>query len=465
MRTMIYGAVLVLALALAACNPVEKDENTGQSTDQTSGTAATASQPVKLGFNLELTGNAATFGISAKKGAEIAIDEINEAGGLLGHPVEVTYEDNQSMPGPAANVAQKLINVDKADVLIGAVGSSQSIAMAKVAEEAGVPMVTPASTNPAVTVDDTGKVRKYVFRTCFTDDFQGEGIVDFAVNGPIQAKRAVVFYDAENDYSVGIYETIKRVAPAKGLDIVAEDAYLSTSETDFRAKLNKFKSYDFDVLIVPGYYNQVGMIANQAREVGLDQPLLGGDGFDSPELYRVAGENIVGSYFTNHYAADDMDPAVQGYIRKYKEYEGGEIPDAMSILTYDAVKVVASVIADIGSTGHDAVAAGLANVKGFKGAAGTITIDANHNATKKLVVLKIGEGGQFQWVYTYDPLATGQTPAAGETPPPGEVEPDGAPAEEETAESSAAAGDESETAEAQDAVDDMNSEAEELENT
>jgi branched-chain amino acid transport system substrate-binding protein len=385
-------------------------------------------------------------------------------------PIETVFDDNQSMPQPAANVASKLINQDKVDVLIGAVGSSQSIAMAKVADEAHVPMVTPASTNPSVTLDEAGQVRQYVFRTCFTDDFQGEGIVDFAVNGPIKAKNAVVFYDAENDYSVGIYETVKRVAPVKGLAIVAEDAYLGQSETDFRAKLTKFKGYDFDVLIVPGYYNQVGMIANQAREVGLDQPLLGGDGFDSPELYRVAGDNIVGSYFTNHYAADDMDPAVQGYIRKYKEYQGGEIPDAMSILTYDAVKVVASVIEKVGNTDHDAIAQALADVQDFKGAAGTITINAQHNATKKLVVLEIGAGGQFQWVYTYDPLA-GQPSVAEET----SGEEDSAPPEEGDAASEgdqitggddeAAENNDDEMSEAEDAVGEMNETAKELENT
>jgi len=414
MRRVLHLVLLAILMTWGtmACNPVDEEGGTqGQQTQTpaddggTSGVPAAIDRPVKLGFNLEDTGDAATFGKSAKKGAEIALEEINDAGGILGYPVEAVFDDNQSMPGPSANIASKLINQDKVDVLIGAVGSSQSIAMAKVADEAGVPMVTPASTNPTVTLDDDGNVRRYVFRTCFTDDFQGEGIVDFAVNGPIQAERAVIFYDAENDYSVGIYDTIKAVAPGKGLEIVAEDAYLKSQEADFRAKLNKFKAHSFDVLIVPGYYNSVGMIANQAREVGLIQPLLGGDGFDSPELYRVAGPSIVGSFFTNHYASDDMDPAVQGYIQTYREHHGGNVPDAMSILTYDAVKVVADAIERAGSVNREAVTEALAQVSGFRGAAGTITIDEKHNATKKLVVLEIGEGGAFQWVYTYDPLA------------------------------------------------------------
>ena len=409
MRNILSLLLLVLLIGLAACNPVEEntdgDSSENQDGRKPSFDTEAETGPVLLGFNLEETGDAATFGISAHTGAEIALAEIEAAGGILGRPVEAIFDDNQSMPQPAASVASKLIHKDKVHVLIGAVGSSQSLAMAKIANEAGIPMVTPASTNPTVTLDQDGKVLNYVFRTCFTDDFQGEGIVNFAVNGPIAAKQAVIFYDAENDYSVGIYETIKRVAPGLGLEIVAEDAYLKGSETDFRSKLNKFKAHEFDVLIVPGYYNQVGMIANQAREVGLEQPLLGGDGFDSPELYKVAGDNIVGSYFTNHYSADDMDPAVQGFIRKYKEHSGGNTPDAMAILAYDAVNVVADAIERAGSTDPDAIRDALAATKAYKGAAGSITIDEKHNATKKLVVLEIGEGGQTHWVYTYDPLA------------------------------------------------------------
>jgi branched-chain amino acid transport system substrate-binding protein len=414
----LLAAILLLA-TLAACNPVDEDNSTGtpsttsggpqtSQADGAGGDDATGSddsaEPVKLGFNLELTGDAATFGLSAQKGAEIAIEELKEEGGIMGRPVETVFDDNASQSAQAAQVASKLINQNNVDVVIGAVGSSQSIAMARIAEEAQVPMVTPASTNPAVTVEN-GEVRGYVFRTCFTDDFQGEGIVDFAVNGPLAAKQAVIFYDAENDYSVGIYETVKAVAPDMGLEIVAEDSYLSKSEQDFRPKLNRFKQAEFDVMIVPGYYNDVAKIANQARELGLEQPLLGGDGFDSPDLWKNAGANIEGSYFTNHYAADDMDPAVQNYISKYKQRYGGAVPDAMSILTYDAVHVVADAIERAGSTEPDAIAAALAQTAGYKGAAGSITINELHNATKKLVVLEVGEGGNLSWVYTYDPLS------------------------------------------------------------
>lgn len=429
-------AAIFALLLFAACTPID-EETTGDSSENQQGRkpdykqgSEDTTEPVKLGFNLELSGDAVTFGVSAREGAEIALQEIREAGGILGREVETVFDDNQSKPDAAANVASKLIHQDNVDVLVGAVGSSQSIAMAKTAEDAGVPMVTPASTNPAVTMDADGEVRDYVFRTCFTDDFQGEGIVDFAVNG-LGAEKAVIFYDAENDYSVGIYETIKRVAPSLGLAIVTEDAFNKSSESDFRAKLSKFKDHEFDVMIVPGYYNQVGLIANQAREIGITQPLLGGDGFDSEELYNVAGENIVGSYYTNHYAQDDMDPAVQEFISKYKANYGGRVPDSMAILGYDAVKVVADAIKRAGTTDPQTVAEALANTENYKGAAGTISITEKHNALKKLVVLKITEGGKLQWVYTYDPLAeegtaVGTTDTATENP-----EHDGTAAEDE----------------------------------
>ncbi len=184
---------------------------------------------------------------------------------------------------------------------------------------------------------------------------------------------------------------------------MAENSFLASTETDFRTKLSQFKAQQFDVLIVPGYYNQVALIANQARELGLKQPLIGGDGWDSPDLWKVAGKNIEGCYFTNHYASDDKDPAVQDFIRKYKERNGGTVPDSMAILGYDATMLAADAITRAGSTDPAAIAKALAETADFKGAAGVITMSDKHNATKKLVVLKVGAGGVFNWVYSYDP--------------------------------------------------------------
>jgi branched-chain amino acid transport system substrate-binding protein len=402
---------LMLAL-LAGCNPTDEDDSgqdqggLGPGPDKTAGSSgnAAAGGPVKLGFVFEETGDAATFGQSSRKGAEMALEEINAAGGLLGKPVEFVFEDNNSKADQAATAASKLVNNDKVNAIIGCVASSNSIAMKKITDPMKIPLISPASTRVDFTLaDDKQTPLQYVFRTCFTDDFQGEAMVDFAVNGPLHAKNAVIFYASDNDYALGIYDTVKTTAAAKGLTIVGEDSFLSSSETDFRTKLSKFKGLAFDVLIVPGYYKEAALIANQARELGIKQPLLGGDGFDSADLWKNAGANIEGSYFTNHYAADDKDPAVQEFITKYKAREGGNVPDAMAILAYDCVKCVADAIARAGTTDGTAIAAELAKTKDFHGAAGDITIDAKHNATKKLVVMGIGKGGALNWAYSYMP--------------------------------------------------------------
>jgi len=432
-------AALVL-VTLFGCKPVKKEAATpptGTTGIPAPGTTAETG-PVKFGFIFELTGNAATFGVSGKQGAELAVDEINTAGGVLGRQIEPVWDDNASLPDQAVKVASKQINQDKVAIVIGSETSSNTIAVAKIAEDAQVPMVSPAATNPKVTLNEDGTVRQYVFRACFTDDFQGERIAQFAVMDPIKAKNAVIFYDADNDYSVGIYDKVKEVAPGLGLKIVGEDSFLSSSETDFRTKLNKFKGLKFDVLIVPGYYNQVALIANQARELGLKQPLLGGDGFDSPDLWKVAGKNIEGSYFTNHYASDDKDPAVQNFIAQYKARYGGNVPDAMAILSYDATKLAADAITRAGSTDPTAIAKALAETRDFQAASGKITIDPQHNAIKKLVVLRIEPGGQFKLIHTFEPAGAappaGETPAAGEAPAGGEAgaetPPAGKPGEE-----------------------------------
>jgi branched-chain amino acid transport system substrate-binding protein len=429
--------LLLLLLGLCACNPAKKPAATtpgGASTATTPPAATADTGPIKFGYNLELTGNAATFGGSGKKAAELAVDEINAAGGVLGRQIEAIWDDNASVSDQSAKVASKLINQDKVQILIGGMASSDTIAMAKLADEAMVPMISPAATNPKVTLNEDGTVRPYVFRACFTDDFQAEGIVDFVVNGPVKAKTAVIFYDADSDYSRGIWEVIKRVAPEKGLTIVGENSFLASTETDFRTKLSQFKAQKFDVMIVPGYYNQVALIANQARELGLKQPLVGGDGWDSPDLWKVAGKNIEGCYFSNHYSSTDPDPAVQDFIRKYKERNGGTVPDSMAILGYDATKLAADAITRAGSTDPAAIAKALAETSGFKGAAGLITMSDKHNATKKLVVLKVDAGGAFSLAYTYDPAPAGapsapapdaaapapaaQTPAAPPAAPP-----------------------------------------------
>lgn len=396
--------------SVSSCQPREEKKEVAEKPSATEAAGEVPAEPqalpageYKVGFNFELTGNAAAFGVSSQKGAELAIREVNMSGMLGRLKLVPIYEDNESRSEKSAQVASKLINQDRVDAIIGAIASSNSIAMARIVEEAHIPMITPGSTNPAVTLNEDGTVRKWVFRACFTDDFQGDGIVDFAVNG-LKAKTAAVLYDADNDYSVGIWKRFQQTAAQKGLVIVNHDSFLSSSETDFRSKLNKFKTTNFDVLIIPIYYNQAALIAKQAREVGLRQPLLGGDGLDSDDLWKIAGKDVEETtFFTNHYSSDDPDPRVQEFIRRYKQAYAN-IPDAMAILAYDAVYLLADAIRRAGSTDKEKVRQALEETKGFQGAAGTFDIDKQHNAFKKLVVVQILKGGKKRMVYTFDPV-------------------------------------------------------------
>jgi branched-chain amino acid transport system substrate-binding protein len=413
MRTLyaaLTGIVLMLTLfVFASCNPVEKKVEEGAAatapvkTSTMQKPAALPAGEFKIGFNFEETGNAATFGVSSHKGAELALKELNEGGTLGKLKLTGVFEDNESRSEKSAQVASKLINQDKVDAIIGAVTSSNSIATARIVEETGIPMISPASTNPALTLNDDGTVRKWIFRACFTDDFQGDGMVDFAVNG-LHAKKAVVLFDSDNDYSVGIWKRIEQVAKEKGLEIVNHDSFLSSSETDFRSKLNKFKSTPFDVLITPIYYNQAALIAKQAREVGIKQPILGGDGLDSEDLWKIAGKDVEDStYFTNHYSPDDPDPKVQGFIAKYKQAYAA-VPDALAVLAYDSVFLLADAMKRAGSTDKEAIRVALEQTKGFQCVSGTFDIDPEHDAFKKLVVIKIGKGGAKKMVYAFDPV-------------------------------------------------------------
>jgi branched-chain amino acid transport system substrate-binding protein len=415
---------VLLLWVIASCQPTaEKTEQPAATkavhkTETPKTPAAELSGEYKIGFNYEETGNAATFGVSSHKGSELALKEINEGGMLGGLKLVSVFEDNESRSEKAAQVASKLINQDKVDAVIGAVASSNSIATARIVEDAAVPMISPSSTNPMLTLNDDGTVKQWVFRACFTDDFQGDGIVDFAVNG-LKAKRAAVLYDADNDYSVGIWKRIQDTAEAKGLEVVSHDSFLSSSETDFRSKLNKFKSTPFDVLIAPIYYNQAALIARQAREVGLTQPILGGDGLDSEDLWKIAGRDVEETtYFTNHYSPDDPDPKIKDFIAKYKQAYAA-VPDALAVLAYDAVYLLADAIKRAGSTDKAAVRQALESTKGFQGVSGTFDIDAKHDPFKKLVVIRIGKGGSKMMVYAFDPINPENSgPVGGWTPAP-----------------------------------------------
>jgi branched-chain amino acid transport system substrate-binding protein len=331
-----------------------------------------------------LTGGTATFGQSSHQGVTLATEEANAAGGLLGKKVRVVTEDDQSRPEEAKTAVLKLIKQNGVVAVIGEVASSRSLAAAPECQKNKIPMVSPASTNPKVT-----EVGDYIFRACFVDTFQGEAMAKFARND-LKLQRVAILKDVKNDYSVGLADFFEKTFKAEGGEIVVVQSY-SEGDTDFRAQLTAIKGQNPDGVFIPGYYTEVGLIARQARELGLAVPLLGGDGWDSPKTLEIGGASVEGSYFGNHYAADDPDPTIQSFIQKFKA-KYGVIPDAMAVLGYDAANLLYDAIRRAGSAEPAKIRDALAATSDFPGVSGRITMDAGRNAKKKLVILKIENG-------------------------------------------------------------------------
>lgn len=353
-------------------------------------TKTTNKNEIKVGVIAALKGDYASFGQSNWSGIKMAFDEIN-AKGDLGKKVVVFVEDDRSKAEEGATAAKKLIEQTRVDAILGEVASSISLAAAPIAQKNKIPMVSTASTNPAVT-----KVGNYIFRVCFIDPFQGAAMAKFAWN-QLKGKRAAVITDIKNDYSVGLAKFFKDTFTKLGGEVVADVSY-SAGDIDFKAQLTSIKNKKVDVIFIPGYYTEAGLIARQARELGLKQPLLGGDGWDSPKTVEIGGAAIENSYFSTHYSPEDSSPKVQEFIKKYKALYGN-VPDAMAVLGYDAAYFLADAIKRAGGVEPEKLRDALAETKNFPGVSGSITMDQDRNAQKPLVVLKI-ENGKYKFVDT-----------------------------------------------------------------
>lgn len=360
--------------------------------------------PIVVGYYGDLSGRTSSFGQSTKNGVEMAADEINKAGGINGRQVQIVVEDDQGEPNKAATVVTKLINQDKVQALLGEVASSNSLAAAPKAQEAKVPMISPSSTNPAVT-----QVGDYIFRVCFIDPFQGEVMAKFSANN-LKAKRAAILYDFNSDYSRGLYQFFKRSFTQLGGQIVSEQSY-TQGDRDFSGQLTAIRSANVDVIYVPGYYGEVGVIANQTKQLGIKAPLLGGDGWDAPQLWQLGGAALNGDYISNHYSVDDPSPAIRKFVADYKG-RYNILPDALAALGYDSMKVLADAIKRAGGTESVKLRDAIAQTKAFPGVTGQITIDADRNAVKPAVVLKLQDS---KFVYETTIYPEGLTPPANTT--------------------------------------------------
>lgn len=355
---------------------------------------------IKIGEYGSLTGTTATFGISTKNGIDMATEDLNAAGGLLGKKVQIIVEDDRSLAEEAASAVKKLVTQDKVVAVLGEVASSRSLAGAPICQENKIPMITPASTNPEVT-----KKGDYIFRICYTDQLQGEAMGKFTFNN-LKVKKAAILKDSKNDYSVGLARFFEETFKGLGGQVVAEESYFE-GDQDFKAQLTSLKGKKPEAIFIPGYYTEVGLIARQARELGINIPLVGGDGWDSPRLTEIAtmktkGDALKDCYFSNHYASDDPNPVIQDFIKKYQA-KYGEVPDAMGVLGYDVANILFDAIKRAGTTEGPKVRDALAQTAGFPGVSGAIFIDSARNARKPLVVLKIIEGGNYQYTATVNP--------------------------------------------------------------
>ncbi len=344
-----------------------------QGTDSSTG-------PIKIGEYASLNGDTATFGQSSHAGTKLAFDEINRNGGLLGRQIELVTEDDRSEASEAVTAVQKLISQNNVVAILGEVASKRSLAGAGICQKSQIPMLSPSSTNPAVT-----QVGDYIFRICFTDDFQGLVGAQFAQKKGW--KKVAIFTDVANDYSKGLTKAFKDVFPKN--EIVAEESYRA-GDNDFKSQLAKLKSAAPDAVYMPGYYTDVGKALRQARQLEFNVPFFGGDGWDSPETLAL-GAVADGCFYTDHYSPEDTRPEAVAFAKLYQE-KYGTAPDAMAVLGYDSARVLADAIKRAGKSDPKSIRDALAATKDFPGASGSITIDANRNALKPIVVLELRGG-------------------------------------------------------------------------
>ncbi len=349
---------------------------------------------IVVGEFASLTGKEASFGISSHEGTLLAIEELNAAGGVLGKQLELKTEDNLSKPGESANIVNKLIAKDKVIAILGEVASSRSLEAAPICQQSGIPMISPSSTNPKVT--ETGD---YIFRVCFIDPFQGTVMANFAENS-LKVSKVAIFTDVKSDYSKGLAKFFKESFTKKG-QLTSELDY-SGGDKDFKAQLTTIKNSNPEAVFVPGYYTDVALIRIQARQLGLNVPFFGGDGWEGADLLTIGKEAVEGDYFSTHYSPEVGSPKGQAFVDAYKKRFNGKVPDAMAALGYDSAMILADAIKKCGSTDGAKIKEALASVKDYDAVTGKITINKERNADKSAVILQIKEGA-FRYRETVGP--------------------------------------------------------------
>lgn len=382
----IFLASTVLAGVLAGCGDTEGGNSSN-------GGSSSSGDTIKIGGNLELSGAVASYGSSINDGVKLAIEEINANGGINGKKIEYVPVDNKSENAEAVTAAIRLAEKEKVVAMLGPATSGNATATVQTVGQFKVPMVTASGTAETVTVNENGSVNDYAFRTCFIDPFQGIVAANFATE-ELKAKNVAIYMDSTSDYAKGLAASFKKQIEENGGKVVKEEAYV-TDDVDFKSTLTNIKSANPDFVFIPGYYEEVGLIVKQARELGIDVPLMGADGWDSPTLVDLAGADALNNTFiTNHYSSGDPDPKIQDFVAAF-EAEYKQQPNAFHALGYDTVYYLKDAIERAGDevTG-EAIQKALAETKDLSLITGTFTVDEKHNPVKSATVLEFVDGNQ-----------------------------------------------------------------------
>lgn len=379
----LFVASTLLALTLAPGCKKEPTTASGTAGQPGAAPAASTEGDIVVGQYASLTGTEATFGVSTDDGVKLAVKEQNAKGGIKGRHIKLITYDNQGKPQETVTVVTRLIDQDNAAAILGEVASSRSIAGGQVCQRKGIPMVSPSSTNAKVT-----QIGDMIFRACFIDGFQGYVGAKFATDN-LKAKTAAILYNRAQAYSAGLSEDFKKAFTDMGGKIAIEQAY-ADGDNDFSAQLTAIRGASPDVIYIPGYYTEVVTIAKQAKQLGMNIPLLGGDGWDSEEL-KNAGDALDNAYYSNHYSHEEQRPEVVEFNKRFKD-EYGKTPDGLGALGYDAAELLFDAMGRAKSLSGPDLAAALAATKDLQLVSGKITIDANRNPKKSAVVLKLHSG-------------------------------------------------------------------------
>lgn len=368
-------AAMVFATVMSGCGGEKKQEAAGDT--------------IKVGASFELTGNVANYGKSILSGFKMAVDEVNAKGGVNGKKIAVIESDNKSEPSESGNSVTKLVTQDKVVAVVGPATSGCVAAAAPITTANKIPQIAPSATAPAITVEN-GKVKDFMFRACFIDPFQGQVMAEFA-NKTLGVKNVAVLFDSSSDYSKGLAEVFQKTLEGKGGKVVAKEAFLA-KDVDFKATLTKIKATNPEAIYVPGYYEEVSKIIKQAREIGLNVPMLGCDGWESPKLAEIAGAAALKDcYYVSAFNAKDTDPSVQAFIKAYKEKYQKD-PDIFAMQGYNAGLVLVDALKRAGSTDGTALAKAIAATKDLPVASGKLTFDANHNPIMSALIISLDNG-------------------------------------------------------------------------